>query len=404
MGSIFMLSSCNKEDEFSGTPVITQVRLLNPAKKDSTFKSANPGTQILIEGQNLGGATQVYFNDFPASFNAVYNTNNNLIVTIPSKAPTEATNPNIPNKIRFVTLHGETAYDFVLNIPPPAIYYIRNENALPGDSLIIVGANLWLIEKITLPGNNDVATFSTNKDGSVLGFIMPDLGTESGAITIQAKYGTVSGGPINLYAGPGVISNLTASWESGEPSILNWGFWGANRKNDATLFPGTRGSYLQSVFGGIGANDGAWWDKTRYGNFTDAVVIDPADLNKAASDYAVKFEVNTKEPWKTAICVLRFQDGVYAYRLRPFENAVDKTFDTKNTWQTITVPLSEFRKKGNNPQNKEDEGYGVPATTVGDLLSAAGKAAFTYRIMSEDQPITIFNAAFDNIRIVKIPK
>jgi hypothetical protein len=392
-----LLSSCEKEETFSGNPLITQVRLLNPEKKDSTFNSALPGTQVLIEGQNLGGIVKAYFNDYEAGFNSTYNTNVNLIVTIPYQAPTEATKPDVSNKIRLVTTHGETSFDFVLEIPPPAISYIVNENALPGDSLTIVGSSLWLIEKVVFPGNKEITVTTGNEAGTKLQLVMPDLGTDAGPITIFAKYGTVTSAPINMFASDGVISNLTASWETGEPSVFNWSWWGANRTTDASIFPGTRGAYLQSVFGGVGADNGGWWNDNRAGNFDPTKVVnDLAALSEPASNYALKFEINTKEPWTTAVCVLRFGDN-YAYRWKPFETSPDKVFFTENKWRTITVPISEFKTVSGGV-----EGTGSAATTLGSVLTADGKAAFTYRIVSEAQPIDIFNSAFDNIRVVKI--
>ena len=395
-GGLLVLSSCEKEEEFSGTPVITQVRLLNPEKKDSTFTKALPGTQVLVEGQNLGGVVRVLFNDYAAGFNTVYNTNNNLIVTIPSDAPTEATRPDVPNTLRLVTTHGEATYNFMLDIPPPTIAYIVNENALPGDSLVIVGSSLWLVDKVTV-GNQTITDVTSNADGTRLGMIMPDLGTEPALVTIEAKYGTTtSRAPINLYAGPGVISNLTADWESGEPSIFNWAWWGALRPNDEALFPGTRGAYLHSVFGGVGADNGGWWENNRAGNFNEAPVATAADLGKPAANYALKFEINTKEPWTTAVCLLRMGDN-YAYRWTPFQGTANSTFHTNGKWQTVTVPLSEFKTAKDGK-----EGTGNNAVTLGSLLTGDGKAAFTYRIVSESEPIDVFNAAFDNFRVVAL--
>jgi hypothetical protein len=229
-----------KKDEVSAPPVVSSVSLLDPAKQDSTFKETLPGTLILITGNNLGGIVNIYFNGQTAYFNPTYNTNTHLIVTIPSTAPTEATDPNVPNTIRIVTTHGETSYSFVLTIPPPAIESISNENALPGDSLIIWGSSLWLIDKIIFPGGREITSFNTDARGYRIGLIMPDLGTDTGRITIQAKYGTAkSDGPLNDHQSGDVISNLT-NGEAGEQSVFNWAWWGANRTNDAGLFPGTR--------------------------------------------------------------------------------------------------------------------------------------------------------------------
>ncbi len=401
LGSVLFLTSCDKNDEekFSGTPSVTQVRLLDPTKKDSTFTKAFPGIQVLIEGQNLGGITEIYFNNYQAGFNPVYNTNNNVIVTIPAKAPTEATMPNVPDEIRIVTTHGEAVFKFKLDIPPPVISSISNENALADDSVIVWGSNLWLVSKILLPGNKEVTTVASNADGTRLGFKMPDLANATGRMTIQAKYGNVaSDGPINKHEGDSVISNLTDNGV-GEASVFNWAWWGANRSNDASLFPGTRGYYLQNVFGGVGANDGGWWNGNRSGNFDAVQLFNPSVRTQQASNYALKFEVNTKEAWTSGVQVLRFNDGaaLYAYRFMPWSTAPDKSFNTLNKWQTVTIPLSEFKTTAGGV-----EGTGSGATTMDKIVDANGKVAFGYRFIAEATPITLFNAAYDNFRIVKI--
>ena len=401
LGGVFFLASCEKnEDNFSGTPSVTQVRLLDPTKKDSTFDKAFPGTQILIEGQNLGGITEVYFNGYQAGFNPVYNTNNNLIITIPAKAPTEATMPNAPDELRIVTTHGEVVYKFKLDIPPPVIASISNENALAGDSVIIWGSNLWLVSKLVLPGNQEVTELASTPDGSRLAFKMPDLNNATGRMTIQAKYGTVeSKGPLNKHEGDSLISNLTASWQSGENSVFNWAWWGAVQTDDASLFPGTRGGYLQNVFGGVGANDGGWWNGNRSGNFDKVKIFEPAVRTQQTSDYALKFEINTKEPWTAGVQVLRFNDGatLYAYRFMPWSTAPGKTFHTESKWQTVTIPLSEFKATSGGV-----EGTGTTAATMDKIVDADGKVAFGYRFITEAAPVSVFNAAYDNFRIVKI--
>lgn len=392
-----LLWACTKDNEFSGPPVIRTVSLLDSARQDSSFARALPGTLVLISGENLGEATNIYFNGLDAYFNPTYNTNTHVIITIPDNAPSEATDPDVPNKIRIVTGHGETTFDFVVEIPPPAIFGLFNENALPGDSLIIWGSSLWLIEKVVFPGGLEVTALNESEAGNRIGLIMPDLGNDTGRIVVHAKYGiTAFNAPLNDHESGNLLSNLTNDGETGEKPVFNWAWWGANRTSDATLFPGTRGSYLQNIFGGVGVNDGAWWNGNRSGNFNEVAMFTAAVVTQQASDYVLKFEVNTKEPWTAAICVLRFGE-TYAYRFMPFSDEPNKTFDTGNKWQTITIPLSDFKKAADGV-----EGTGVNAAVMGDLVTADGKVPFGYRFITEEAPVEVFNAAFDNFRIIKI--
>jgi hypothetical protein len=387
-----------KKDEMSAPPVITGVSLLDPAKQDSTFKESLPGTLILVTGTNLGGIVNIYFNGQAAYFNPTYNTNTHLIVTIPGNAPTEATDPNVPNNIRIVTTHGETTYSFVLTIPPPSISGISNENALPGDSLIIYGSSLWLIDKIIFPGGREVTSFNADAAGTRVGLLMPDLGNDTGRLVIQAKYGTAkSNGPLNDHQSGDLISNFTDTGETGELPVFNYQWWSASRVNDPNLFPGTRGGYLQSIFGGVGANNSAWWEGGRSGNFNEINTIFSADImTKQASDYALKFEINTKEPWTAGVNLLRLGDK-YAFRFTPWAAETSGVFDTNDEWRTVTIQLSAFKAAESGK-----EGTGANAVVMADLLKANGVVAFGYRYITEDKPIDVHNTAYDNFRIVKI--
>ncbi|HEY9261709.1 glycan-binding surface protein [Chitinophaga sp.] len=391
-----LLLSCSKNNDLSGPPVITKVTMLDSTLQDSAFTKAFPGTLILITGQNLSGVVSVSFNGVDAYVNPTYNTSDHIILSIPGNAPTEAVDPKVPNQIKVTTTHGEAVYSFVVDIPPPTITAISNENALPGDSLIIYGSSLVLIEKITLPGGRDIASFVTSSNGSRVAFVMPDLGTDTGRLTIQAKFGSVtSDGPLNDHASGDVISNLTEWNKTGEPSVYNWS-WGAIITSDAALFPGTRGGYVQSIFGSVGAWGYEWWTSNRSGNFNDVAIFSTDVLTQSAAQYALKFEINTKVAWTEGVTVLRFNDK-YCFRYQPWLNATNKTFDTKNKWQTVTVKLSDFKLTVDGT-----EGIGDNAVLMGDLLKPDAKVAFSYRLMAEATGIALFNSAFDNFRIVKI--
>ena len=391
-----LLFSCSKNNDLSGPPVITKVSMLDSTLQDSAFTKAFPGTLLLITGKNLGGVVSVSFNGADAYVNPTYNTSEHIILSLPGNAPTEAVDPKVPNQIKITTTHGEAVYSFVVDIPPPSITAISNENALPGDSLIIYGSSLVLIEKITLPGGRTITSFVTNANGSRVAFLMPDLGTDTGRLFIQAKFGSVmSDGPLNDHASGDVISNLTESGKPGEPSVYNWS-WGAIVSSDAALFPGTRGGYVQSIFGSVGAWGYEWWTSNRSGNFNDVAIFSTDVLTQPAAQYALKFEINTKVAWTEGVNVLRFNDK-YCFRYQPWLNATNKTFDTKNKWQTVTVKLSDFKLAVDGT-----EGIGANAVTMGDLLKPDAKVAFSYRLMAEATGIALYNAAFDNFRIIKI--
>src|SRR5580692_10710818 len=110
-----------KKNSTGGTPVVKDVRTVNPATADSFFTQALPGALIVIQGSGFSGLEAVYFNDSAAAVNPVYVTSTNIIVSIPSGTQTLATDPKVPNLIKVVTNHGTATFTFKVVLDPPAI-------------------------------------------------------------------------------------------------------------------------------------------------------------------------------------------------------------------------------------------------------------------------------------------
>jgi len=155
-----------KKNSSSGPPTVKDVRTVDPAKADSFFTQALPGTLIAIQGSGFSGLKAIYFNDTAAYFNPVYVTDNTIIVSIPSYAQTAATKPTVPSTIRIVTDHGSTNYSFTLFLPYPHITGISIDDS--GTSLLITGTNLAGVSKVTFPiiGSNQTAAASYKEDTS----------------------------------------------------------------------------------------------------------------------------------------------------------------------------------------------------------------------------------------------
>ena len=178
---------CKKNS--SGPPQITSVRLIDSAKRDSVFNKAVPGTEIVIQGNNLDGATQIFFNDTAAYFNPVYVTGSHIIVTIPSSAPTAAASSSVPSQIRVVTDHGIATYSFTLYLPPPVITGIALDNT--GTMVVISGANFQGIKKITFPvtGNDTALAYTVNKNYTQISAVIPPGTAFTDSLRVYATYG-----------------------------------------------------------------------------------------------------------------------------------------------------------------------------------------------------------------------
>jgi hypothetical protein len=198
--SIAIFSSC-KEDEsgtpkFStGTPSITRVYLLDtiPKHKDSSIVGAEPYKLLAISGQNIGGALNVYFNGYRATFNPTYNTDNSLIITLPGETPTDST---ADNKIRIVTSHGEATFNFKV-IAKPAVY-AADKNTFGADrgDITLKGKNFGDVSSVVFSKTTTaVKVISKTKDKlgnetmvlrfptSTIGQTTLDITNSSGIIT-----------------------------------------------------------------------------------------------------------------------------------------------------------------------------------------------------------------------------
>ena len=100
----YSITSCS-DDEKIGAPVITQVRLIDPAHRDSTFTEAFPGVKIVVEGQNFKDVRSVAMNNTVVSINPAYVRDGSIIVEIPEDLPLHGTDASLPNQIKVTTAH-----------------------------------------------------------------------------------------------------------------------------------------------------------------------------------------------------------------------------------------------------------------------------------------------------------
>jgi hypothetical protein len=206
-----VIFSCKKNESGTGQPVITQVRLVDTTKKDSTFTQAVPGTLIVIEGSNLSGLQAVFFNDTSAYFNPVYVTSTHIIVTIPATAQTAATDPNVPSVIKVVTNHGTTTYSFKLYLPPPLISSISFDNS--GTVVYINGYNFEGIQKITFPvaGADTALSYTVNKTYTQITAAIPPGAPFIDSLRVYCTFGT------GAYSYPPPMNITSVSNENGAP-------------------------------------------------------------------------------------------------------------------------------------------------------------------------------------------
>src|SRR6187200_2876207 len=101
MGVASIFISCDEDNDDSGTPSISYVRITRPESSDSLLIGAGQGQLIAIVGNNLENAVEVWFNDQRARITPTYVTNTSLLVSVPTQIPI-----TITNKVKIIFKNG----------------------------------------------------------------------------------------------------------------------------------------------------------------------------------------------------------------------------------------------------------------------------------------------------------
>lgn len=382
---LFLVNACKKENLSS--PVVTGLRAISPAPNDSTLTQVVPGQIVVIKGNNLNGLQQVLFDGYQASVNTALNTNGTIVITVPSGILFTSLSSDVANTIKVITNHGETVYKFAVVPPPPVITSISNEFAHGGDTITITGSYLYTVQSVTFPGDNTVSSgFVSDSTGVSLQVVVPNGITpgDADSLAVITEGGTGKAAFNNTYG-------MIADFEWGDPHF-GWQYWGGIMGSDATKFPDGWGNYIEiNPPGPINGNDQGWYANNR------AVMIasspwEGVNIGDPPGNYALKFQMYVLVPW-TAGSLETVIAGNFSYMATyaPWQQTSNGRFLT-NGWITVTIPLSSFTNSNGNP-----------ASTVSTLTD--GQPGNTVQIMLYNNgttPIQSFDAAFDNVRIVKI--
>ncbi len=338
-----------EDDDSSGSgsvPVVRYVRITSPESSDSLVTHAFMGNMVALIGENLGDVMEIWFNDRSAILNTSFITNTCIIVTIPNEIPGTVT-----NEIRLITKSGnEGIHPFGVDVPPPFISSMLNEQAKPGETAFIHG-NFFIDDpsaplEVIFPGQ--IAGEVQSVELTKIGVKVPE-GTGVGQVTVKTIYGSSRSG-FFFHDDRGYILDYDV--------LTTAGSWrGGTIRNDQHSLDG---NYLV-LKGEVGDNAGAedysgggfvselWSDANGrpQGNFFDG---DPAD-------FQLKFEANVIE-WSGAylnICFGPWGSGVTPYQnqlywgnvnaralWRPWETSGTGSFTTDG-WITVTIPLTDVK-------------------------------------------------------------
>jgi len=389
----FMQSSCKKDaNTGSGTPVITRVRSYAGTPGDSVLTQTNPGNYVVLQGSHFTGIKAVYFDGVEANVNTALGSDDNIPVIVPT-IPFATLDQTKLNTITVVTATGQVTFKFPVVPLATVVTSMSNEDALAGETVTVNGSNFFYIDKVILPGGITVSSgIVTNDLGTTLTFTVPTGVTTGGPIQVVNRYGT--GTSVLLF------DDFTTGVTNNFDNVNNYS-WGlsSGATNSSSAFPNNTGYYGVLSATSIPAGDWGWYNGGRSINLNPAQLVPAADVASGSlSNYAIKFEINVpaSTPWVNGSIFLSINYGfTYLAAYDPWKNSDGtSTAFTTNGWQTVVIPLSQFRT---------NDGAGSPDVSISDLIGSSGNNALSFFFINDGTTVvTAFTAAIDNIRVEKI--
>lgn len=308
---------------------------------------------------------------------------------------------NAPMPWAGVLVAATGTYEFEVLIVPE-IYAISNANPSLGDSIRVDGRNLNGVSSLKF-GGATITNFKEDPDGYYVKFVAPDKWSyTNGPVTIVNSYGTVST-PYDINTQNNKWLGLLANFEWGD--YFGYAWWGdiklASNMADFNGLMGKNDS--QYVYFNTPVLDGGASKYAPLGNSnTGNKWIPVANMSDPVENWGLQFEISVAKPWDGGTLYIRteFAGDNFVARYEPWKiPASNKTlaYETDG-WQTVTIPLSEFRTKD------VELGDGISPTRLNQILGSSGASSYnmTIKNFASFKTTTGFYAAIDNIRVVKI--
>lgn len=382
-------TACEETSTFNqgnGKPAeVTYVRMCDPALSDSLLSGAYLGTRIAIIGENLAGVQEIWFNDIAAKLNPMYITQNAIIVDVPSVIPEAVT-----NTIRLITADNfETVYPFKTIVPSPILNKMKCEFVNDGDTAIIYG-NYFLGDEttpLTVSFFGNLAAEVVSYDLTSVSFKVPE-GAQAGEISVTSMYGTTRSS-FKFRDKTGLITDFhSASW--GNP-------WGKGVRAEEDPCDGMYALFYSAEHSGWNWNEAlmnVYWAPSANGN-----------VPVAEGDYttmALRFEINCIT-WTDVPLVIWFDtygdninidDASKAQcHWKPWLKDGSVSEYKTDGWETITIPLTEFK------YNKDES---LTDKSIGNIENYTNINLFMFGAQTDPANKYPVNFKIDNVRIVPI--
>jgi hypothetical protein len=343
--AVLLFASCESNEQTNdcnGQPSVAGVKY---SILDSSFITTGQlGAWIIIEGSNFCGIEDIIFNDVNVDMLNTYIESGLISLSIPRIAPYEVSNT--------ITLVCNSGYSiqvpFELVVPEIIVKGLLNEYVKPGETSYIEGENFDIHQIDSLTGawgtfgEREIAVHRLSS--TRLSFKVPGDAEPNTAIRLFRK-DTLDNLRVDMKV-PGYYKDTRNILYSGNPE---------RDKCDANI-ERTNGlgltGFPDSIAGSYYYYNGEypawfWGGKWRiYANLPMGQIMNQDGLyvpiwDIPSEELEVVFEVNVVNDWTAAEFKINLWDG-YWYFWRPYNNSAYRT----NGWETIRIPLSEFKKDG----------------------------------------------------------
>jgi hypothetical protein len=330
-------TSCSEDDlPNNGEPIIKYIRVADPASADSLLVAGFQDNLIVIVGENLQDARQIWFNDQPGPLVSTFITSTTIFTVVPADIPNVIT-----NKITIVFGNGKTLeHDFAVQISKPEVSSMQCEFVEAGAETTIRGNFFYEPVKVIFSGNVEGEVIAVEEQKITVK--IPE-GAQPGPITVTTNFGSTASS-FHFRDTRNIIlnyDNLTSSgsWRPGTIKsengldgnyLLLKGVLNANQRTEDY----SGGGFVSQFWGqGNGRPEGNLFDG------------DP-------KDYVLKFEARVVD-WYGSYLNICFapwnlnNNGEYWGNVNaraiwgPWDSA-DESYKTTG-WITVTIPLTEFK-------------------------------------------------------------
>ena len=306
------------------------VTIISPVISGFSPAVGKPGVDVVIAGTDLDLVAKAMFTGgIEGTIGAQSETS--ITVSVPVGAQTGVITIVAANGVEVASA---SSFEVLSNLPNFESF--TEPRGEPGKILTLNGTKLDLIKELIFPGDIKATAYGIKTDTKVEVYVPVSVVLGFGQIKMITYEGEEGLLPEIYFGGTDPVLNQELCFFdfNGTGKDSWWGnAMGSGIVNDPDN--SADGTPFWNINGWSGTG---WWDGLFFRNGSNNFVTTGVD----ASTWAVRFDINVREPIYEGILKIRF--GSYYYEFKPW-NGLPNGYQTTG-WITVTCPLSGFMDGG----------------------------------------------------------